>query len=767
MGTGGRFRWVALGALACLLVTGAPTVARQVPRLPGRWTTAGLEGGVVGAISTDPFDPDHVVVGTRQGLFSSLDGAGHWTPSSTGLTQVSVNTVEFDPVTRGVVYAGTNEGLFRSIDGGTLWVRVPTFGVVLGERWVNDVDVLNGDGKRILVSTGWKVAASDDDGLTWRTLYEQKNIQIMSMVNAPSDPAVVYLTTADVESGVRALHRSDDGGETWTAVQESRRVWALSVDLRDPLTIVAMSEQGLLKTADGGATWAPVVAPARGTPLTIARAPSDPETLYVSGRYEPEAGRFVWKSVDGGDTWVHVADHRESAYSGGFAVRPDNRDVLYWATFGNGIAVSSDGGRTFSYSNTGLTAAPARDIALDPTNPARMFAVTWGRGVFRSNDAGATWSRSTAVFDDPLHPLAAVMLRRVAVDAGSRVYVTRILEHGEGEAAVFRSDDGGDTWVPAAPIPPDGFGSAFEAHPTEPGWLLAGTARGVYRTTDGAATWQPVGPFDGAVADLVVHPDGKTVYVATGNALMETQDHSRLYVSRDFGDTWDRLTYPPLQWVVSLGLRETPEVLYAGSWGDGQIAISVDGGKTWVPSLVDPSRRAGPIMAVAPDPLDPTQVLAGTREGGLWLSRDAGATWFPTTPGIYGHEVYDVVFTPLAVDLPGGLPDVLDAVPALTGVDLDEAAGVSTLVLAPNSYRAPRTSGNASPGGTLTCAKGRWSRAEDFAYTWLRDGRPSGEAAGRTYEVSRSDRGSKISCRVTGRGPGGRGSARSRPVPVS
>ncbi|ADB52677.1 hypothetical protein Cwoe_4263 [Conexibacter woesei DSM 14684] len=81
-------------------------------------------------------------------------------------------------------------------------------------------------------------------------------------------------------------------------------------------------------------------------------------------------------------------------------------------------------------------------------------------------------------------------------------------------------------------------------------------------------------------------------------------------------------------------------------------------------------------------------------------------------------------------------------------VVLDPPARPVTPV-APAPTAAPRVTGSATVGGTLTCAPGRWSGAPtSLAYQWLRDGAPIAGASAATYRLVRADTGARVSCRV-------------------
>jgi hypothetical protein len=95
------------------------------------------------------------------------------------------------------------------------------------------------------------------------------------------------------------------------------------------------------------------------------------------------------------------------------------------------------------------------------------------------------------------------------------------------------------------------------------------------------------------------------------------------------------------------------------------------------------------------------------------------------------------------------------------------AASVPKLLPAPPATTvAPSITGTARPTKTLTCARGTWTNATSYAFSWLRNGLPIGGATNK-YVVQAADIGTRIVCVVTATGPGGSTTAYSAERPVS
>jgi photosystem II stability/assembly factor-like uncharacterized protein len=268
---------------------------------------------------------------------------------------------------------------------------------------------------------------------------------------------------ADVNSGFL-------GGMKWRQIGPFRggRVVAVSGVPGDPDTwYFGGVAGGVWKSTDVGASWKPVFDDQKIASIgAIAVADSDHNVIYVgSGEACPRGnityGDGVYKSLDAGRTWKNMG-LRDTRQIGAVIVDPKNPDIVLVAALGHafgpneerGVFRSADGGQTwikvlYKDRDTG-----AIDVVFDPGNPNIVYASLWqmrrqpwnfssggpGSGLYKSTDAGLTWKHLEG------HGLPSGILGRIGVSvagAGSgRVYA--MIEAPEG--GLFRSDDAGDTW---------------------------------------------------------------------------------------------------------------------------------------------------------------------------------------------------------------------------------------------------------------------------------------------------------------------------------
>jgi photosystem II stability/assembly factor-like uncharacterized protein len=327
---------------------------------------------------------------------------------------------------------------------------------------------------------------------------------------------------------------------------------ALVVDPQRPRTIFAATDGSVLKSLDGGRSWAAVnIAPTATLVGSLAIDPHDSETVYVG----TEGG--ILKSRDGGATWrpanaglfgketvqERIVDPLVG-YVSALVVDESNSGTVY-AARANGLFKSTNGGA--SWRRVGLR--DVGTVVLDPEDPETIYAgaVAAPRrpgegfprrtldGVFKSSDGGSSW-RAVGLQGKDVIWLALDPEDTNIVYAGTWESLGGPFSERHG---VFKSSDGGSSWRAAALPGKDVDRLTFDRQ--DPDTVYANVSDGtvfgrIIKSTDGARTWRALDV--GQAADfLALNP--------RNSAMLYALSDTGLLISSDAGRSWRGLRGDP------------------------------------------------------------------------------------------------------------------------------------------------------------------------------------------------------------------------------
>ncbi len=361
-------------------------------------------------------------------------------------------------------------------------------------------------------------------------------------------------------------------------------------------------------------------------------ADSDPNVVYVgTGSSQPRGnispGIGVYRSLDGGDTWVHVG-LEEAGQIGRIRVHPRDPNLVYVAALGHifgpnqerGVYRSRDGGSTWECVHHISDRTGAVDLAMNPKNPRILYAGFWTAerkpwtmisgseegGVFKTADGGDSWEKLSGGLPEGLVGKVGVAVSPVNPD---RVWVLIEAEAG----GVYRSDDGGKSWK-AVNTQRKLRQRAFYYTRVYADPLDADTAYALntefYKSIDGGRTFEQIQVPHGDCHDLWLNP--------TDPRIMILADDGGAQVTLNGGRSWSPLTNQPTSEMYRVTVdNQFPYRVYGAQQDNTTISLPSKPLSGLTPSQHWRSVGGCESGHIAIDPRDPDIVYAGCYGGSI------------------------------------------------------------------------------------------------------------------------------------------------------
>jgi len=572
---------------------------------------------------------------------------------------------------------------WRSVGPANMSGRVTDIAVPRGKPWI----------VYCATATGgvWKTV---NGGTTWVPIFDEYgSSSIGAIAVADSNPEIVWVGTGEANASSytswgNGVYKSTDGARTFAhmGMTETHHIGRILIHPTNPdiVYVAALGhlwgpnpEGGVYRTRDGGQSWTLVkfISDDAGF-VDLAMDPRDPQVVYAAG-YARRSDRFddfdsvgiyvlegggIFKTSDGGDTWVRLTDGLPRARVGriGIRVAESLPDRVYAI-----VEVAPLWVRLPEADTARIEELLRRDRPPDPAEAGRL------RRLVEQLAPG-----------DPDHVVVAGMSR--SAQAQLRVLLgMNPLDTGGG---IFRSDDGGATWTRTNPLNErEGYYSNIRVDPNDPDRVYALMVR-TWSSTDGGWTFEQEGwAVSSFLTSDFIHGDFHAMWINPDNSdhLIVGTDGG-LYSTYDRGAHWAAHQMPIGQF-VRIGVdMQRPYFIYGGlqdngTWGgpsatrhrsgvtthDWYKVASADGAYTHVdptnPNLVytasqygnllridlatgvragirpragrgEPPARFNFIAPVVLSSRDPSTLYMGAEK--VFKSTDRGSTWVPISPDL-------------------------------------------------------------------------------------------------------------------------------------
>ncbi|MBX7215405.1 MAG: hypothetical protein K1X90_00445 [Candidatus Kapabacteria bacterium] len=604
-------------------------------------------GGRIRAIAVNPLNTDIIFIGAAAGgVWRSTDGGANWSSTFDQQGSLAMGAIAISPANPQIVYVGTGEntphpmsltgeGLFKSTDGGETWqqlalTQVGAFSKLYVHRQRPNIIYA------ATTRSNGGFYKSVDAGVTWtRTL----SSDAYDLTVSPTNSDVLLVSTTN------SIHRSTDGGETFTRVS------------------------GTGSGFDG----------TNGNRISIAMSASNNNRVYAlisrTGGSQGNNLADAYYSIDGGVTWKLSKKFGESFfrtqgnYNNAIEVHPTNPDIVIalgidaWRTTNGGVAWENRTNVYTQYPPFSVAHPDHHVIVFDPKNPDILHIGSDG-GYYRSVDGANNWSRignklpitqfyamdvdqnrnyrayggtqdngsngtvaGTSGFSKTWNDLSGGDGFWVAVDKsnsnlvyteiyyGQRIYRVNVTTGATSQLNVSAlQNDPGDWSTPLMMSPTDQV-------------TLYSARRDLWRTSNRGSSWQNLDvPGNGTASTMALSPhDGEQMMVGKGSG--------GVYFSVDDGATWTASKGLPNLYVTDLVYDPVnPARVYAtfSGYSNRHVYRSDDKGANFVE--ITNNLPNIPVNAIEVDPANNGHLFVGT-DVGMFVSLDTGATWFPFNEG--------------------------------------------------------------------------------------------------------------------------------------
>ncbi len=412
---------------------------------------------------------------------------------------------------------------------------------------------------------------TDDGGYTWQDLPIPPGVESITGMSVLG-PDKLWIAAEngiynpDLPGTMAVAFHSTDGGQTWTShiLGSHISTGVRKIKFFDENSGYAITHSNLFVTNDGGQSWESIFLPTGLFPSFTDIAITENNTVFVSS-----GTPGLWKSTDGGNNWENKFAGKIGYFSDIMFVDDNLGYLSGYDIWNNFILKTTDGGQNWQESYTEQRTNANRIIKLEITELGHIITATNDRRIIKSNDSGANWEVLDIQTDASINSLTVP-----SVDA---IFV------GSPAGTILKSTNGGESWSEINSPIVSSYTLSANLHFLDGlnGFAVLGNQSNqgkLFRTSDGGQTWVELHyGYENSIRGISFNSPSEGIVNVAGIGLLKTLDG---------GQSWSVIYQSPS---ISITYAKAfDNQTFLATTLNNLVMVTNDGGETWHTAFQSP-----------------------------------------------------------------------------------------------------------------------------------------------------------------------------------
>jgi len=459
-----------------------------------------IRSGSFKELEFKPGDYNTLYYASQTQVYKSTNGGSNWTsaitgglPTSSGTGRIALGVTPANPDCIYALYTKSDysyRGLYKSTDNGVTWTLKSSSPNLMGwstngsdaggQSWYDLAFAVSPINEDLVYVGGVNVWKSPDAGTNWVMVGHWYGGGGKPYVHADEHALEFIPGSNEIFSGNDGgIYRSSNNGYTWEDKSDGLYImqfYRIAASVTNPDLVIGGAQDNGTNMYNAGA-WSDILG---GDGMDCMIDHTNENVMYASSQYGS-----LNRSDDGGWSFYDISPESDGPWVTPMAMDPSNNEYIYAGY--TDIYKSLDGGMSWVNVTNGFAGGIEYDFIVVAPSDGNYIYATMGTKVIKSTDGGATWSNIAGL---PLFSVTNTWIE-VKEDDPNTIYAT--FSGYSANSKVYKSTDGGSTWtnitgtgLPNLPV----NCIVYEKYNSDEA-LYIGTDVGVYYKNKNMSSWIP------------------------------------------------------------------------------------------------------------------------------------------------------------------------------------------------------------------------------------------------------------------------------------